>query len=72
MRQNGDGIFGNVYKVWYMVDAQKMMRVISILAKSFVPKLCVDTKGGIVKPGEEISFFDQVDFVKSFVIWKTD
>ena len=33
--------------------------------KSFVCKLCVDAKEGIVKPGEEISFFDQVDFVKS-------
>ena len=27
--------------------------------------LCVDTKG-IMEPNEEISFFDQVDFVKSF------
>ena len=25
-----------------------------------------DTKEGIVEPGEKISFFDQVDFVKSF------
>ena len=36
------------------------------LAKSFVCELCFDTKEGIVEPGEEISFFDQVDFVKSF------
>ena len=34
----------------------------STLAKGFICKLCVDTK----EPGEEISFFDQVDFVKSF------
>ena len=27
--------------------------------------LCVDTIKGIVKPSEEISLFDQVDFVKS-------
>ena len=40
--------------------------VTSTLAKGFVCELCVDTKEGIVKPGEEISFFDQVDFVKSF------
>ena len=46
-----------------MVDAQK--RVISTLAKGFVCKLYVDTKEGIVEPDEEISFFDQVDFVKS-------
>ena len=29
-------------------------------------KLCVDTKEGIVEPGEEISLFDQINFVKSF------
>ena len=39
------------------------------LAKGFVCKLCVHTKEGIVEPGEEISFFDQVDFVKSFCYW---
>ena len=43
-----------------------MKRMISNLAKSFVCKLCVNTKEGIVEPGEELSFFDQVDFVKSF------
>ena len=40
--------------------------MISILAKGFVCKLCVDKKEGIVKPDKEISFFDQTDFVKSF------
>ena len=40
--------------------------MISILAKGFVCKLCVDKKEGIVKPDKEISFFDQADFVKSF------
>ena len=44
----------------------KIKMVTSTLAKGFVCELCVDTKEGIVKPGEEISFFDQVDFVKSF------
>ena len=43
-----------------------MIRVTSTLAKGFVFEVCVDTKEGIVQPGEEISFFDQVDFVKSF------
>ena len=43
-----------------------MKRVTSTLAKSFVCKVCVDTKEGIVEPGEEISFYDQADFVKSF------
>ena len=38
----------------------------SNLAKGFVCKLCINTKKGIVEPGEKISFFDQVDFVKSF------
>ena len=44
----------------------KMKKVTSTLAKGFVCELCVDTKEGIVEPCEEISFFDQVDFVKSF------
>ena len=35
-------------------------------AKGFVCELCDDTMEGIVEPGEKISFFDQVDFVKSF------
>ena len=43
-----------------------MKRVTSTLAKGFVCELCVDAKEEIVKPGEEISFFDQVDLVKSF------
>ena len=38
----------------------------STLAKDFVCELCVDTMEGIVEPGEELSFFDHVDFVKSF------
>ena len=36
------------------------------MTKGFVCKLCVDTKEGIVEPGKEISFFDQIEFVKSF------
>ena len=43
-----------------------MKKVTSTLTKGFVCELCVDTMEGIVDPGEEISFFDQVDFVKSF------
>ena len=43
-----------------------MKRVTSTLATGFACKLCVDTKEGIVEPGKEISFLDQVDFVKSF------
>ena len=43
-----------------------MKRVTSTLEKSFVCKLFVDTIEEIVEPGEEISFFDQGDFVKSF------
>ena len=44
----------------------KKRRMTSTLAKGFVCKLCVDTMKGIVEPGEEILFFDQVNFVKSF------
>ena len=50
---------------WVHGRCAKMKRVISTLAKGFVCKLCVDTKKGIVEPCEEISFFDQVDFVKN-------
>ena len=49
-----------------MVECGKMKRVTSTLAKGFVCELCVNTIEGIAEPGEEISFFDQVDFVKSF------
>ena len=42
------------------------MRVTSTHAKGFICELCVDTMEGIVEPGEEISFVDQVDLVKSF------
>ena len=44
----------------------KMNKVTSTLAKGFVCELCVYKKEAIVEPGEEISFFDQIDFVKSF------
>ena len=43
-----------------------MKRVTSTLAKGFLCKVCVDKKKGIVEVGKEISFFNQVDFVKSF------
>ena len=51
---------------WVHGRCAKMKRVTSTLAKGFVNKLCVDTKEGIVEPGEELSFFHQVDFVNSF------
>ena len=43
-----------------------MKRATSTLAKDFVCDLCVYTKEGIVEPSEELSSFDQFDFVKSF------
>ena len=51
---------------WVHGRCVKIKRVTSTLAKGFVCNLCVDTKEGIGEPGKEISFFDQVDFVKSF------
>ena len=54
------------YGKWIHGKRAKIKRVTSTLAKGFVCEICVDTKKGIVEPGEEISFFDQVDFVKSF------
>ena len=50
---------------WIHGRCAKMKGVTSTLAKGFVCELCVDTKEGIVERGEKLSFFDQVDFVKS-------
>ena len=50
---------------WVHGRCAKRKSVISTLAKGFVCKVCADTMEGIVKP-DEISFFDQDDFVKSF------
>ena len=51
---------------WVHDRCVKIKRVTLTLAKGFVCELCVDTKAGTVEPGEEFSFFDQVDFVNSF------
>ena len=51
---------------WAHGGCVKMKWVTSTLAKGFVGELSVDTKERIVEPGKKISFFDQVDFVKSF------
>ena len=51
---------------WVHGRCAKMKKVTSTLAKDFVCELCVDTTEGIWKPSEEISFFDQANFVKSF------
>ena len=51
---------------WVHGTCAKMKRVTSTHAKGFICELCVDTMEGIVEPGEEISFVDQVDLVKSF------
>ena len=51
---------------WVHGRCTKMKRVTLTLAKDFVCELCVYTKEGVVEPGEELSFFDRVDFVKSF------
>ena len=68
VRQEGDGKLVMCTKCgkWVHSRCAKMKIVTSTLAKSFVCKVCVDTKEGIAEPGEEISLFDQVDFVKSF------
>ena len=56
---------------WVHGRCVKMNRVTSTLAKSFVCEQSADTIKEIVEPSKEISFFDEVEFVKSFVIWKT-
>ena len=59
-------VMGTKCGEWVHDRCAKMKRVTSTLTKGFVCKLCVDTKKGIVEPGKEILFFDQVDCVKSF------
>ena len=51
---------------WVHGRCAKLKRVTSTLAKGFVCELCVYTKEGIMEPGEELSFLDQIDFVNSF------
>ena len=51
---------------WIHGRRAKMKRVTSTLAKGFVCELCVYTKEETAKLDKELSFFDQVDFVKSF------
>ena len=50
---------------WVHGRCAKIKRVTSTLAKTFLGELCVNTLEGIVETGEEMSFFDQVDFVES-------
>ena len=54
------------YGEWVHGRCTKINRVTSTLAKGFVCEPCTYTKKGIVEPSEELSFFDQADFVKSF------
>ena len=42
-----------------------MKRVNLTLAKDFVCERCVESMKGIVKPAEELTFYDQVELVKS-------
>ena len=62
---------------WAHGRCAKMKRVTSTLAKGFVFKLVLiqswdggtvepGTMEGMMEPGEQISLFDQVNFVKSF------
>ena len=50
---------------WVYGRCAKVKRLTSSSTKGFVSELCVYTIEGIAKPSEEISFFDQIDFVKS-------
>ena len=56
---------------WMHGRCAKMKRVTSTLAKSFVCKVCVDAKKGIVEPGEKISLLTRLTLRRVFVIWRT-
>ena len=47
----------------------KMKSASSALAKDFVCEKCIKTMKEIVEPEEELSFHDDVEFVKSFFTW---
>ena len=51
---------------WVHSRCAKMKIVTSTLAKSIVCRECVKTIKGIVEPDNKISFYDQVELVKSF------
>ena len=54
---------------WVLSGCAKIKKVTSTMEKGFVCELCVNTTKGIVKPSEEILLFDQVEFVKSFLLF---
>ena len=51
---------------WVHGRCAKIKRMTSTLEKGFVCELRIDATKGIVEPSEDLSFFDQVDLVKSF------
>ena len=51
---------------WVHVRCAKTKTATSTQAEGFVCELCVGYIERIVKPSEEISFFDHVELVKSF------
>ena len=51
---------------WVHGKCAKMRRVSLTLAKGFVCERCAKTMKRTVEPGEEFSFLDQMELVKSF------
>ena len=51
---------------WVHGRYAQMKRVTWTLAKSFICEQCVEAMKGIVGPAEEITFYDQMELVKSF------
>ena len=58
------------YGKWVHGRCAKIKRVTSILAKGFICERCVKAMKGIVKPSEELPFYDQVELVKNFLLGK--
>ena len=50
----------------------KIKRVTLAVAEDVVCERCVETTERIVKPGVELSFYDQVEFIKSLCFSGTD
>ena len=57
---------------WLHGRYAKIKRVTLTLAKGFICERCVEAMKGIVKPAEELTFYDQVETVKIFVTEEID
>ena len=66
MREMASAVLCTKYGKWMHGSCEKIKRVSSTLAKGFICERYNDAIKGIVEPAEVITFYDQVELVKSF------